>query len=293
MDGGVAHPLHLHRTYEAAEVVFYVPHAAQADDATLIKFVTEGDGAIGEGYLAIVVEREGVQVGGVKHPVVREHPVVGIAGAKARCCVDDVAGIVVGGVLVGQLGWQLRYIHIHTKPCEGCSQDGTTSTAYLLIALGKRGGQREAARIEHHVSIGKESACVATAKRQLPEGLAIPITAHRMGVRGAIGEFATHNRGVSAEAVLRLLGLAKEALHIAVNTCGNAQIRYATARLEDWRRHQAVAMGRVFCSPLGGVLSESGAYVWTYSKSKRMAHSIGAVSAEEETLQLALLGNDR
>ena len=43
VDGGVAHPLHLHRTYEAAEVVFYVPHAAQADDATLVKFVTEGN----------------------------------------------------------------------------------------------------------------------------------------------------------------------------------------------------------------------------------------------------------
>ena len=43
VDGGVAHPLHLHRTYEAAEVAFYVPHAAQADDATLVKFVTEGN----------------------------------------------------------------------------------------------------------------------------------------------------------------------------------------------------------------------------------------------------------
>ena len=54
-----------------------------------------------------------------------------------------------------------------------------------------------------------------------------------MGVRGAIGGFATHNQGVSAEAVFRLLGLAKEALHIAVNTSGNAQIRYAAACLED------------------------------------------------------------
>ena len=100
MDGGVAHPLHLHRPCEATEVAVDVPYRAEAYDATLVKLVTKGDSAIGKGYLAIVVERERVQVRGVQHPVVREHPVIGIAGTKARCGVDDVAGIVVGSILV-------------------------------------------------------------------------------------------------------------------------------------------------------------------------------------------------
>ena len=100
MDGGVAHPLHLHRPCEATEVAVDVPYRAEAYDATLVEFVAKGDSAIGKGYLAIVVERERVQVRGVQHPVVREHPVIGIAGTKAHCGVDDVAGIVVGSVLV-------------------------------------------------------------------------------------------------------------------------------------------------------------------------------------------------